>query len=196
MSEVSAYGAFSIYAIKDPITNRVFYIGRSKHPSTRILQHISEAQNYKMSKQISDAQLFGLEKFVKRSLSNAKKMKWINNIIDKGLQPELVIIDEWECFDIADANRLEDAWIAEMKRRGEPLTNRILSRRMKPDWYRTTPLQYMEWLKAGKPKAQPDKDRQPNDTPTEYKKKTYRKRRPRKKKASNWGRSTQFTRNK
>lgn len=189
--EIEAYGKFWIYAIKDPITNRVFYIGRSKHPNTRILQHISEAQNYKASRQITEDQLFGLEKFMKRGLGSLKKMKWINNIIDKGLQPDLDIIDEWECIDVADANRLEDAWIAEMKRRGEPLTNRILSRRMKPDWYRTSPLQYMEWLKSGKPKAHTSP--QPDETPTQYKKKVYRKRKPRKKKASNWGKSTQFT---
>lgn len=197
MASIAAYGKFSIYALKDPVTNRVFYIGRSKHPSTRILQHVSEAQNYKASQQITEDQLFGLEKFLKRGTGSLKKMKWINNIIEKGLQPELIILDEWDCFDVADANRLEDAWIAEMKRRGEPLTNRILSRRMKPEWYITSPTQYMEWLKAGKPKhgvsVDVSKSPQSDETPTTYKKKIYKRKQSKRKKASNWGRSTQFS---
>ena len=163
---MEVYGNFFVYALINPETKRVFYVGRSKNADTRLGQHIKESISYKNSQKTSVEKLFGIdpEDVFERNMpfekSNVNKIRAINNILTRGLKPELKILDEWYAENIQDANRLEEAWIAEMRRIGEPLTNFILSRRMevwfyskdRSGWkpgYATSPKEYIEKLKAG-----------------------------------------------
>lgn len=191
MTATGGYGHFWVYALIDPDSKRVFYVGRSKYPNSRLLQHMSEAEKYKAAREFSLSELFGLSRKKSVEVSNTRKIKWLNSIASRGATPDFEILDEWVCFDVADANRLEDAWIAEMRSRGEPLTNKILSHRMNPKWYKTSPTQYIQWLKAGKPsKHKSDDDRddpKPVTRHKRFKKKRYGSSKP------SWGKSTSRT---
>lgn len=165
MTEKKPYGKVYIYALKDPDTGRVFYVGRTKRtPRTRLLGHIAEAEKYARDTESVNKLLWGVDVLkgdVKsREHSNIRKLRWILSIKHRGLEVEQEVLDEAE-FDIEqDAARLEEAWIAEMRIRNQPLTNYIYSRRMNPSWYgesnpkykegwANTPLEYIDKLKAG-----------------------------------------------
>jgi hypothetical protein len=72
-----------IYALLDPRTNQVRYIGKANNPKDRYSNHYNSARD-----------------------KNSHKRNWINNIRNDGLKPELAIIDEvpktnwqyWEKF--------------------------------------------------------------------------------------------------
>lgn len=159
------YGNVVIYALLDPDTHKVFYVGRSKHPEARLLQHLSEAEQVKTKEQHPLERLFGIiiegKESREKGKYNEKKVKKINDILERGKDPKFVILDQWYAPTLRDANRLEDAWIAEMRRRGEPLTNMILSRRMEVWWYDSSrdnfnsnwaksPMEFIQLLKSGK----------------------------------------------
>ena len=157
------YGKVSIYALSDPTTHRVFYVGRSLRPQSRFTEHMTEAERFRQATEDVLERLFGIETTKKRETDgsgNGKKLKWILSILDRGLEVEFTILDEWTAPTVQDANRLEDAWIAEMRHRGHPLSNVIYSRRMNPKWYgktnpyfkpgwAETPQAYISMLKAG-----------------------------------------------
>ena len=63
-----------IYALIDPITNNIKYIGKSNSPETRIRVHIHNAKFNKVS--------------------NVHLCRWINLLLNQGLEPELKIIEE------------------------------------------------------------------------------------------------------
>ncbi len=159
------YGWFAIYALIDPETHEIFYVGRSKNPKVRTGQHFNEAKDNKPENWF--AYLWGLEELSasKKSASNPQKIKRINDILTAGQTPIVKILDEWYCEKLADANRLEDAWIAEMIQQGHPLTNFILSHRMSPKWYSpkrrgwrpgwsSSPMEYISALKSNHPEFQ------------------------------------------
>lgn len=157
-----AYGKVSIYSLSDPESHRVFYVGRSQRPESRFMEHLTEAERYRVATEDVLERLFGI-KAKKEGLDgtgNTKKLKWINSILIRGLEVEFTILDEWSAPTLQDANRLEDAWIAHMKSMGHPLTNVVYSRRMLPKWYgkanphfregwAETPQAYISMLKAG-----------------------------------------------
>jgi group I intron endonuclease len=60
-----------IYGLVDPFTNQLKYIGKSVNPTIRLRKHISE-----------------------RNKRDSHKDRWIRKIINKGIKPELIIIDE------------------------------------------------------------------------------------------------------
>jgi hypothetical protein len=186
MTTSSGYGHFWIYALIDPDSKRIFYVGRSKYPNSRLLQHMNEAEKYKTAKEMTLTDLLGITIRERPDASNTRKLRWLNSIAARGLSPDFEILDEWVCVDTSDANRLEDAWIAEMRRRGEPLTNKILSHRMNPSWYNTSPEQYINWLKDGKPLSSKS-----NEDAATITRKRFRKKK--KSVKSNWGKSTAFT---
>jgi hypothetical protein len=75
-----------IYALSDPRTNQIRYIGKSNNPYNRYSNHYNSARD-----------------------KNTHKRNWINNIRKDGLRPELIILDEvpkvnwqyWEKFYIS-----------------------------------------------------------------------------------------------
>lgn len=170
MPAAKRYGHFVVYALCDPTSKKVHYVGRSKRPKNRLTQHINEALKDRIQDEDLIERLFGdgsgakVERVDKEG-KNSRKLAWLNKLSEHDLSPLFIILDEWDCETLSDANRLEEAWIAEMFRRHEPLTNRITSHRMLPRWYDKTrkgwkpgysqsPMEYIERLKAGlvKPK--------------------------------------------
>lgn len=88
-----------IYGLFDPRNLDLRYIGKSKSPHHRLIDHISEA---------------------KRELKNNHKNNWIRQLLNDGLTPAVEILEEcaedtWE--------ESEKAWITECKKFGVRLTN-------------------------------------------------------------------------
>lgn len=84
-----------IYALKDPRTDDIRYIGKSNYPARRLGEHIA-------------------------GNSNKAKSVWIGELVDAGLKPKLVNLeevprDEWR--------EREMHWIAEGHKQGWPLVN-------------------------------------------------------------------------
>lgn len=60
-----------IYGLIDPLSNELRYVGKSIKPNNRLRKHISE-----------------------RFTHDSYKDRWIRKIVDQGVRPELIIIDE------------------------------------------------------------------------------------------------------
>lgn len=157
-----SYGKFYVYTLKDPDTLRIFYVGRSKSPNSRLIQHKSEAQKFKTVSKNKTERLYGIVTPGNEDVTgNEKKLKWINSINQRGKNVIFEIIDQWTVDTLTDANRLEEAWIAHYKSLGHPLTNVVTSHRMDPSWYGPTnpkwregwarnPQEYIQMLKDGR----------------------------------------------
>lgn len=144
------YGNFSIYALIDPDTEQTFYIGRSKNVKTRFKSHKQETQKNIIKKQHPLSILFDIPidwKSDDVAEGNREKQLWIHDILKRGKQPIVKILDEWYADTESNANKLEAAWIAHYLLMGQPLQNKILSDRMKPSWYKTSPIDYIGSIK-------------------------------------------------
>lgn len=83
-----------IYALIDPKTNEIRYIGKSDTPHKRIKSHISSVKT--------------------KSIKNSQLANWINDLLQNGLKPELAVLevcryDNWE--------NKEKEWIMTLKNR-------------------------------------------------------------------------------
>jgi hypothetical protein len=78
----------SVYALTDPRTDMVHYVGRSRKPPARLYLHISEAKNN-----------WG---------GNAPVSVWIRDLLAHGYRPELVVL-EMVPDDVTALKRVE-AW--------------------------------------------------------------------------------------
>jgi hypothetical protein len=141
-----------IYGLKQNDQNTYFYIGKTKRPKNRLLQHIYEAQSFFLEN------ITPIKK--RKNGKNIQKIKIIFNTIKSGKQILMDIIDVIETNDEHDGTCLEEAWIAHFRMARHPLTNYIYSRRMSPQWYgeknpfykegwAKTPLDYIEKIKSG-----------------------------------------------
>lgn len=95
--DVSTKKTVSIYGLLDPEKNTLRYVGKTVNPKRRLSRHISE-----------------------RFIHDSYKDRWIRKLLDKGIKPELIIIDEvpydeW-CF-------WEIHYISYFKMLGSKLTN-------------------------------------------------------------------------
>lgn len=63
-----------IYALTDPNTSEVRYVGKSDYPLNRLFKHLQEARNNKGR--------------------NKHKIHWIQSLLSNGLIPQLVILEE------------------------------------------------------------------------------------------------------
>lgn len=152
-----------IYALVDPRDNLIYYVGRSKDAEKRKTQHVRDARKYYENQLLKpehdwfDIPLAKPSDMNDREYSNIKKLHWIATLIHYGREPIMLMLDSWdETPSTTDANRLEDAWIAEMRQRGQPLLNYIYSHRQNPSWYSgakkgwaSSPMEYVMKLKAG-----------------------------------------------
>jgi hypothetical protein len=86
-----------IYALIDPSTNEVRYVGKSKDPETRLIEHCKNKQNIR-----------------------SHKTHWIDDLKKRNLIPKLKIIEE--CDDLIWEKR-EIYWIEFYKKIGLVLTN-------------------------------------------------------------------------
>lgn len=92
-----------IYALQDPRTQSIHYIGQSQHPQRRLHGHLSQAR---------------------RNAEADAKCFWIAELLAQELKPALVILEE---TDGTQATEREAFWIVEMFRREQPLTNQSIN---------------------------------------------------------------------
>lgn len=86
-----------IYGLKDPITEKIRYVGKAQTPRRRLTVHLHRAKAYK-----------------------THVYQWIRSLLRLGLRPDLVILEEVEHQFWPEA---EKKWIAYFKRNGNYLTN-------------------------------------------------------------------------
>jgi hypothetical protein len=85
-----------IYALIDPFTGHIRYIGKTIRPEQRLANHCNEH-------------------------SNTHRSHWIQSVIRRGRRPKLVVMDSFpSCI---GWQAVERAWIAWALEKGEPLTN-------------------------------------------------------------------------
>ncbi len=94
---------YSIYALLDPLTKEVCYVGISKLAARRKEQHISHSRNPKTQKCTSE---------------------WISDLLRQGLEPELKILEECDADKEWVAKEIEKQWIDHYVKEGQPLLNR------------------------------------------------------------------------
>lgn len=88
-----------IYALVDPRTREVGYVGKTVlPPGVRLCNHISDA----------------------RGCNDNKRRRWINALVDQGTAPEIFVIEE-VCHDEWD--EAERAWIAYFRSLGQAAAN-------------------------------------------------------------------------
>ena len=85
----------AIYALIDPNSFRVHYVGQSINPLTRLEQHVAD-------------------------IGPSKRAQWIRELTTTGQLPMMKIL---EVVTDSQADECEQRWIDEMQRQGEPLTN-------------------------------------------------------------------------
>lgn len=90
------YTAICIYALIDPFTDEVRYVGKSVRPQERLINHCNEQ-------------------------SRTWRTNWLRSLRAKGARPRLRILQELPID--ADWQEAERAWIAKGRALGWPLTN-------------------------------------------------------------------------
>lgn len=90
-----------IYALSDPRTDEVRYVGRTYHPTRRLAEHLREAEF--------------------PYTANQDKKDWILGLLDSKLKPVMTIL---EVCSQSEMPRRERYWIARMKRSGVTLLNK------------------------------------------------------------------------
>ena len=66
-----------LYVLKDPVNKKVRYIGASKNPKSRYAQHLRDSRKTKKT-------------------AKTQKQIWIAELLNKGLQPVIEIIEKIE----------------------------------------------------------------------------------------------------
>lgn len=96
---VTSVAPVSIYALRDPRTLELRYVGKASDPAQRLRQHLSSGQ---------------LNRY------RSRKNSWLKSLLAAGQQPYLEIVDEVEP---EWANEAECYWIAWYLSQGATLTN-------------------------------------------------------------------------
>lgn len=97
------YGKPSVYALRDPRTGIIRYVGRSVTPQQRYKMHINTARRGTGRR------------------ANKKLLEWINSLFDELLEPEFVILEM--CSSEEELNAREIVWIRRLRELGVPLLN-------------------------------------------------------------------------
>ncbi len=85
-----------IYALKDPTTNEIRYVGKTNNPTNRYAGHLSDKNN------------------------RLHKTRWINTLKENGLLPVIEIL---ECASRDNWKERERYWIKKCRSEGANLTN-------------------------------------------------------------------------
>ena len=88
-----------IYALKDPRTFEVRYIGKTVHLATRLREHLSKA---------------------KREGRNTHQVHWLNQLLEQGIEP---VVEGLERGEGESWKTAEQEWIKRYKAAGAQLTN-------------------------------------------------------------------------
>jgi hypothetical protein len=96
--------AVAIYALADPRTGIVGYVGRSAAPEARHRQHRGEPGG-----------------IGEPSPTGSLKHRWLRELRAAGCEPQLVILDT--ALDVPQSKALEMTWIAHYRTRGEATGN-------------------------------------------------------------------------
>jgi predicted GIY-YIG superfamily endonuclease len=88
-----------VYALAEPDTNEVRYIGLTSEPGRRLQEHMSALR------------------------SHSVKVEWLKSLKVAGRMPQLVILETVECEHWSDAEPREQAWIHHYCAQGADLTN-------------------------------------------------------------------------
>lgn len=87
-----------IYSLADPRTGQIHYVGKANDPKIRIYGHVDR----------------------RRILKKTPKNAWLQELLGKGLEP---VLDILETTDAMFWQEREQKWIAAMRAAGAPLTN-------------------------------------------------------------------------
>jgi len=87
-----------VYALRDPRTDEIHYVGQSNDPDFRLKQHLAD-------------------------VSDSPKVQWLNGLSKVGLEPRLEILESG--LTALEANESENWWISKGIEEGWPLTNQI-----------------------------------------------------------------------
>lgn len=87
---------FHIYALIDPDTQQIRYIGKTQNPKQRLAKHLNDKKD-------------------------TAKCQWVQSLRAQGKKPEMILLDncEWTTSLV-----LEAAWIQTLSEDGFPLTNK------------------------------------------------------------------------
>lgn len=85
----------SIYALRDPVSGEIHYIGRTYKPRTRLTGHINAPGSYAL-------------------------LAWMNSLTSRGLTPAMEVL--YQC-DESEVNSIERFFIERYQRSGHPLLN-------------------------------------------------------------------------
>jgi hypothetical protein len=87
-----------IYALADPVTNEIRYVGKADRVKSRYASHLREAKSGKKS----------------------AKCQWIREVIEFNQMPKLIVLEE---IPLDEWKKAEIYYIAECKKLGHNLTN-------------------------------------------------------------------------
>jgi len=93
-----------IYALIDPRTNKIFYVGKTKDMYRRMRWHMSDAR-------VNSNEPLGSEMAI-----------YLHRLVKSGLYPVIEILEE---VDELVVNRIEWEWALTLKLLGHPITNRL-----------------------------------------------------------------------
>ena len=98
----------NIYALKDPRTGEIHYIGQSIDPEKRFGQHLADT-------------------------TDTPKVQWLNQLSKLGLQPEMEILES--SIAASEVNNSENRWISKGIEEGWPLLNIAINETRKPNTF-------------------------------------------------------------
>ena len=88
-----------IYALVDPDTGDIRYVGNSQDPFKRLISHMVGSHG------------------------TSKKKEWIEELKKQGKRPELILLDV--CYQWFESFHRERDWIISLRHEGHPLTNKF-----------------------------------------------------------------------
>ena len=112
-----------IYALHDPVTDLIGYVGQSIHPYKRLYEH------YRLIHDYIEEGLYNEEGYHRTTQNEReithKKDSWLMHLMAKKQMPKVVILEELdkESYYAGLAYAAEEKWINFMIYEGEPLTN-------------------------------------------------------------------------